>query len=448
MNDLFGPEQLAPEAITLSEFNRRIAKAINGQPDILNQWIQAETGDVHVVRGHCYLELIEKDPESGNTVAKINAVIWASTFAALGARFHIATGSEFTAGIKVMVCVNANFHGQYGLKAVITDINPEYTLGDIARRRREILERLTREGIIDMNRSLEMPMVPQRIAVVSAKGAAGFGDFVDQLHRNPRHIAFTTTLFSASMQGERTAPTIIAALEAICERVDDFDCVVIIRGGGSTSDLNWFDNYDLAAAVAQFPLPVVIGIGHERDTTVLDHVAWLRVKTPTAAAEWLIEQGDNLLNRLNQLSADIAANVREIVKQAQNQLNYLAGIIPANALRIVDAGRHYIQHIQHHLPILAGMRIEAETHRLGRNEDAVRAIVDKALLREHLRIDALADKQRLLSPQNTLNRGYALIERDGHFTTSARQLAPGQDVTITLADGKARATITTSETND
>ena len=288
-----------PNGITLSEFNSRIERTLNGDTQLFNQWVIAETSDLRLNRsGHCYTELIEKDAR-GETVAKMGAAIWAGNYSKLYNKFLKATGQVLATGMKVLVNVSVSYHRLYGMKVVINDIDPSYTMGDMERQRQEILNRLKAEGIIDMNKQLPFPQVPQRIAVISAEGAAGYGDFMNQLLGNPYGLQFYTCLFNAVMQGAQTVPTVLAALDRINAHQELFDCVVIIRGGGATSELNSFDNYDLAANVAQFPLPVIVGIGHERDVTVLDYVAGKRVKTPTAAAEWLILQGTNALAHLN-----------------------------------------------------------------------------------------------------------------------------------------------------
>ncbi|MDE6326694.1 MAG: exodeoxyribonuclease VII large subunit, partial [Duncaniella sp.] len=254
----------ADRAMTLAEFNGRITALFAAAPHLRNVWVTAELSDVrHNPSGHCYLELIQKDPATGSTVARMRATIWSSTFARLSGEFFAVTGQRFADGIKVMVCLTASYHPNYGLSGNITDINPDYTMGDLLRLRREILRRLQAEGVLELNRQLEWPDVPLRIAVISAQGAAGYGDFIHQLYTSPARLRFTTRLFPASMQGDNTAPSIIAALEAIACDSEPWDGVVIIRGGGATSDLVAFDNYDLAANIAQFPLPVIIGIGHE-----------------------------------------------------------------------------------------------------------------------------------------------------------------------------------------
>ena len=426
----------------MSLYNARIKNALNVAPDLQGQWVLAETSDVSVRRGHCYMELVEKDSGTGAMVAKVGAVIWATSFSRLAAQFASVTGSTFTTGMKVMVRVNANFHEQYGLKLIITDINPEFTLGDMARQRREILERLQREGLIERNRNLPWPIVPQRIAVVSAAGAAGYGDFMNQLTNNPYGLKFYTCLFQAMMQGTNTVPSILGALQRIEEVIDLFDCVVIIRGGGSTTDLNWFDNYDLARRIALFGLPVIVGIGHERDVTVLDYVAAMRVKTPTAAAEWLIGRGADELAHLNELQNAVVTTAREMVGHAREQLAYYTSFIPAAARRIIDTSRMRLDHLKDAIPLAVSGRVTGERTRLTHLVDIMKAALGNQLERQQMRLEALTDKVSLLSPQNTLNRGYALVSRSGQIVTDAAQLNDGDPITIHLRDGNINAQCT------
>ena len=427
------------QAIPLSQYNARIKNALNTALDLHGQWVLAETSDVSVRRGHCYMELVEKDSKTGATVARVGAVIWASIFGPLSAKFASVTGSAFATGMKVMVRVNANYHEQYGLKLVITDINPEWTLGDMARQRQEILKRLENEGLIERNRQLPWPEVPQRIAVISAAGAAGYGDFMNQLANNPYGLKFYTCLFQAMMQGASTVPSILVALQHIEECIDLFDCVVIIRGGGATTDLNWFDNYDLASRIATFALPVIVGIGHERDVTVLDYVAAMRVKTPTAAAEWLIGRGTAELARLNDLQNAVVTTARDIVSRAREQLAYYTNFIPASARRIIDTSRLRLDHLRNDIPLAVSGRVAAERTRLNHHVELITTAIANQLQRQQMRLEALADKVSLLSPQNTLNRGYALVSRGDHIVTDTTQLSDGDPITIHLRDGNINA---------
>lgn len=430
-----------PQGMTLSEFNALISQSINSNPRLQRQWVVAETSDLRVSRGHCYMELIEKDSR-GASVAKVGAVIWSSMFPNLNAKFKAATGSDLKTGMKVLVMVTATYHLQYGFKVVINDIDPSYTMGDMERQRQEILEKLAKEGILELNKQLPWADVPQRIAIVSAAGAAGYGDFMNQLHGNPYGLQFYTCLFQAVMQGTQTVPTVIAALDSINRHIDLFDCVVIIRGGGATSELNSFDNYDLASYVANFPIPVIVGIGHERDVTVLDYVAAMRVKTPTAAAEWLIQRGTNALAHLDELQDAVVNAVRDTVGQAREHLAYFTSMIPATARRIIDTNRVKLDNYTRNIPFAANSLIANQRTTLERAIERMNDAVTRVLQREQQRLQALDDKATLLSPMNTLKRGYSLVRKGNACITDAGQLQPGDQVTVQFASGAADATVT------
>ena len=427
-------------AITLREFNNRIKRLLNN-PAVCNCWICADLSDVNVRGGHCYLELLEKDERTGATVAKMRGIIWANRFAYLRQKFVQVTGQDLRSGLKVMLEVSVNYHEQYGISLIITDIDPSYTLGDMERLRREILARLKADGIIDMNKQLEFPVVPQRIAIVSAAGAAGYGDFMNQLHNNAYGLQFYTCLFPAVMQGKETVPSVTAALDRINRHIDLFDCVVIIRGGGSTSDLNSFDDYNLAANVAQFPLPVVVGIGHERDVTILDYVACRRVKTPTAAAELLIGCGVEALARIDELREAIVSTAREYITEARRQVQYLSGTIPLIAGNIVERNRARLQHIMQIVPLTAQSRIAQGNERLLFFLKQMQQASAQTIMREKMRLTAIYEKVQILSPQNTLRRGYSLTTVNGHAVTDASQLAAGDTITTHLANGTVTSTI-------
>lgn len=430
--------QSTPAAISLLEFNNRISALVNNE-SVKNCWVTAETTDV-MVRGHCYMYLLQKN-EAGNIVAKVHAAIWASIYSRLDARFMAATGSHITSGIKVMVKVSASFHPAYGLSLTITDIDPNFTLGDMVRQRLEILNRLKREGILEMNRQLAMPLVPQRIAVISAAGAAGYGDFMKQLAGNPSGITYYTCLFQASMQGVNTAPSIIAALDRINANAHLFDCVAIIRGGGSTTDLNSFDNYDLAANIAQFPLPVITGIGHERDVTVLDYVANSHLKTPTAVAEFLISFGTSSMNHLSEVSNLLASTVRESVSRQRDRLSYLANMVPTLARHIADSASLSLNRYATVIPVCLKGRIAAERSRLDADADRLLTAVRNSIMLEDRRLQSLSDKVEILSPRNTLRRGFSLTMCNGRIITSASQLKPGDVMTTHFNTDKVKSTV-------
>lgn len=427
----------SPNTITLQEFNNRI-KRLLADPSVMNCWVVAETTDVRINQ-HCYLQLLEKNPKTGATVAKIKAIIWGSQFRFLNARFKQVTGHDIGNDMKIMVCLSVNYSPQYGLTVVINDINPEFTLGDMERQRQEILNRLTQEGIIGQNKTVPVPPVLQRIAIVSAAGAAGYGDFMKQLTDNKYGVCFYPCLFQATMQGVKTVPTVLAALDKVEQNQHLFDCVVIIRGGGGTEELNSFDNYDLARRVATFPLPVIVGIGHERDITVLDYVAGIRVKTPTAAAEHIILQAANALAHIGDLSNQVVSIARDYIARAKEQLSYYAGNLPIMAQRIIDTNTLRLQNFIQNIPLHVQRRIEGENAQLARQKDAIKNAVAQVKMKETMRLEALGDKIELLSPRKVMARGYTLTTCEGKIMTDAAQLEAGKLVTIHFRDGKVVA---------
>lgn len=427
----------SPNTITLQEFNNRI-KRLLADPSVMNCWVVAETTDVRINQ-HCYLQLLEKNPKTGATVAKIKAIIWGSQFRFLNARFKQVTGRDIGNDMKIMVCLSVNYSPQYGLTVVINDINPEFTLGDMERQRQEILNRLTQEGIIGQNKTVPVPPVLQRIAIVSAAGAAGYGDFMKQLTDNKYGVCFYPCLFQATMQGVKTVPTVLAALDKVEQNQHMFDCVVIIRGGGGTEELNSFDNYDLARRVATFPLPVIVGIGHERDITVLDYVAGIRVKTPTAAAEHIILQAANALAHIGDLSNQVVSIARDYIARAKEQLSYYAGNLPILAQRIIDTNTLRLQNFIQNIPLHVQRRIEGENAQLARQKDAIKNAVAQVKMKETMRLEALGDKIELLSPRKVMARGYTLTTCEGKIMTDAAQLEAGKLVTIHFRDGKVVA---------
>lgn len=427
----------SPNTITLQEFNNRI-KRLLADPSVMNCWVVAETTDVRINQ-HCYLQLLEKNPKTGATVAKIKAIIWGSQFRFLNARFKQVTGRDIGNDMKIMVCLSVNYSPQYGLTVVINDINPEFTLGDMERQRQEILNRLTQEGIIGQNKTVPVPPVLQRIAIVSAAGAAGYGDFMKQLTDNKYGVCFYPCLFQATMQGVKTVPTVLAALDKVEQNQHLFDCVVIIRGGGGTEELNSFDNYDLARRVATFPLPVIVGIGHERDITVLDYVVGIRVKTPTAAAEHIILQAANALAHIGDLSNQVVSIARDYIARAKEQLSYYAGNLPIMAQRIIDTNTLRLQNFIQNIPLHVQRRIEGENAQLARQKDAIKNAVAQVKMKETMRLEALGDKIELLSPRKVMARGYTLTTCEGKIMTDAAQLEAGKLVTIHFRDGKVVA---------
>ena len=402
------------QAISLYELNGLVKRSIRScLPD--TYWVQAELSDVRTnYSGHCYLEFVQKDAGGNNLIAKARGTVWSNIFKMLKPYFEQETGQSFTSGIKVLVEVSVEFHELYGYSLTVLDIDPTYTVGDMERKRREILRQLEEEGVIDLNKELEMPMLPQRVAVISSATAAGYGDFCNQLANNPRGYGFRTELFPAIMQGERVEESVIVALDAIYERMEEFDVVVIIRGGGATSDLSGFDTYALAANVAQFPLPIITGIGHERDDTILDMVAHTRVKTPTAAAEYLIACMDRVAERLDDLSYRLQQGVRNRLLWEHRRMESLKQRIPSAVYKRIADAKYGLLTAQRDLQMASRQFLSIKKHRL-------------ELLQQGLN-DALPEKQ--------LARGYSITLKDGKAVKDASALKEGDMVTTLLHRGR------------
>ncbi len=413
------------DALSLYDLNALVRRSMEQcLPD--EYWIQAELSDVRTnSTGHCYLEFIQKDPRSNALIAKARGTVWANVFRLLKPYFEEATGQTFASGIKVLVQVTVSFHELYGYSLTVQDIDPTYTLGDMARRRREILNQLEEEGVLNLNKELEIARLPQRIAVISSPTAAGYGDFCHQLQSNLRGFYFYTELFPALMQGDRVEESVLAALDNVNARLPEFDVVVIIRGGGAASDLSGFDTYLLAAACAQFPLPIITGIGHERDDTVLDSVAHTRVKTPTAAAEFLIESMNNAADELDTLTVRLQESVRNRLMEEQRKLVSYKNRIPSAAYRR-----------------LSGAKLSLLTAR----KDIVQ-VVTSSVSRHRHRLELL--QQRLIdaSPEKQLARGYSITLKDGKVVKDTALIQEGDSVTTRLYQGEFTSIVNHKSSN-
>lgn len=431
-------------ALPLSQLCRMIQQTVAGNTALQNVWVVGETSDLRTNSGHCYLELLEKDAR-GSIVARVRANIWANIWGRLNAYFQSQTGQPLASGMKVLMRVSANYHPAYGVSLVVSSIDPSFTLGDAVRRRNEILARLKAEGILELNRTVQWPRPALNVAVISAAGAAGYGDFINQLYNNTRRLRFNTRLFPAVLQGDRTAPSVMAALEEIASQEGCWDCVVIIRGGGATSDLAAFDNYDLAAHVANFPLPVIVGIGHERDITVLDYVANMRVKTPTAAAEWLVATASNELDMLDRTAETIYRCVSERIAGNKQQLAYLSALIPGAVNARITAANARIDRAAIAIASAAPRHLAPAYVRL---DALARNLVDAAQRRiadAHRLLDSRRELIDALSPRHILARGFSITQTaDGKSVKSAASLAPGQEIITILADGSVTSTINPS----
>lgn len=405
--------------LSLAELNALVRRSLQTCfPDAL--WVQAELSDVRAnAFGHCYLEFVQKDASGNSLVAKARGIIWAGTFARLKPYFERETGQAFVSGIKVLVKVTVGFHELYGYSLTVTDIDPTYTLGDMARRRREILERLKQEGVLTLNKELELPELAQRIAVISSPTAAGYGDFCKQLRDNAFGFVFYPCLFPAVMQGDKVEASVISALNRIYEKFDRWDAVVIIRGGGATSDLSGFDTYDLAVNCAQFPLPIITGIGHERDDTVIDMVAHTRVKTPTAAAEFLVNHTRMTAEKLEGLSQCIYQEAPlRLTREKERLENWLMRI-----------------------PSKVQMRLQREAFAQERLAKRMETALKARMQAERHRIELWSQRVNAASPEVLLKRGYSITLKDGKAVTDASALRPGDEVETRLAKGSFKSIV-------
>ena len=421
--------------LSLFELNQLVRRSVRTcLPD--EYWVQVELSDVRAnYSGHCYLECVQKDPKSNSLIAKARGIIWSNVFSQLKPYFEQETGQAFVSGIKVLVKVTVDFHELYGYSLTIVDIDPAYTLGDMARRRREILLRLQEEGVLSLNKGLELPVLAQRIAVISSATAAGYGDFCNQLENNAFGFAFYPRLFPAIMQGERVEASVIAALDRIYAESEKWDVVVIIRGGGATSDLSGFDTYDLAASCAQFPLPIITGIGHERDDTVIDLVAHTRVKTPTAAAEFLVNHLRQTAEQLENYAYYIRQEVPARLNREKERLERCITRIPARVQMRLQREDFRRERLAKRMEMAWQSRLAREQYRLELSS-RLSVALQARLLKEKHRLDLLEKSVEAASPDLLLKRGYSITLKDGKAVTDASLLKPGDRVVTRVAKGQ------------
>ena len=402
--------------ITLFELNRLVREAIEDALP-MEYWVEAELSECRESRGHCYMELIQKDEQTATPIAKASAKCWANKWLTIRPYFERTTGQQLHAGMKVLLQVYPQFHEAYGFSWIVTDIDPTYTLGDMARKRQEIIQKLKAEGVFDLQKELQLPVFCQRIAVISSQTAAGYGDFCNQLADNPYGFKFETQLFPAIMQGEGVEQSIISALEQIYDM--PFDCVVIIRGGGATSDMSGFDTLALAENVANFPIPIITGIGHERDESILDMISHTRVKTPTAAAALLIDHLKGVLETIEGAQSMITHYVQQKLSIANSQLSIISEAIPRLFSIVKTRQEAKIDALYTRLPMLIERRLTSERHRL----------------------QLMDEKLKALDPTLLLARGYSITMHNGRTVKDASQLPPDAEIETRLAKGTIHSVI-------
>ena len=428
------------KTVTLFELNNLVREVISSTLSE-EYWVEAELSEVHEVRGHCYMELIQKELFSNTPVAKASAKCWKNKWTLLREKFEKVTREGLKPGMKVLLKVYADFHEAYGFSWIVTDINPEFTMGDMARKRQEIIDTLKREGVFELQKELVLPQFAQRIAVISSENAAGYGDFCHQLADNPQQLKFYTRLFPAVMQGEGVEESVIGALNSINENIEKFDAVVIIRGGGATSDLSGFDTLRLAENVANFPIPIITGIGHDRDESIVDMVAHTKVKTPTAAAALLIDHLNHVLERLLDAQAELIAAVRHRNELEQARIVRMSEKIPV-LFSLVKTRQE--QRIERHLAnITAALndKLSREHHRLSLIESQLGPTLLQQLTRENYRLQLLQQRLEALNPQRLLQRGYSITLCKGKVVKDARQLKAGDEIETKLVNGKITSII-------
>jgi len=421
-------------------------------------WVTAEISEIKDnSAGHCYLELIEKHPDDKNAKARIRAIIWNNRYRFLKSFFENITGETLREGQKILVKTKVEYHELYGLSLIISDIDPAFTIGEMAIKRQIIIKKLEQEGVFTMNKELEIPMVPQRIAVISSKNAAGYADFINHLAGNSYNFAFRTTLIDSIMQGAETEKSIINALDIVAEKSDLFDLVVIIRGGGSQSDLSWFDNYDIAYHITQFPLPVITGIGHEKDMSVTDMVANVSLKTPTAVADFIIDCMVSAENHLLSMCSDIQTASQLIVIKNTNRLE-TAGIrlgplvrimlsevkdmLSEKIISIINTGKEYNYKAgrisaEQESRLISAIRLYTSGRKseMKRASDILISLTNGLLKHRSLRLERLVSNLAILDPAKVLARGYTITSLNGKIIKMANQLKTNDTIDNQFVDG-------------
>ena len=403
---------------SLLELNRLVRATI--EDTLCEQyWLEAEIGQIGENNGHCYLEFIQKVEGHNTPVARAKAKCWRNVWGSVRPYFEHTTGQTLTLGMKVLVLVHPDFHEAFGFSWIVDDIDPRFTLGDMARRRQEIIRQLKAEGVFDLNRELPLPLFTQRIAVISSSTAAGYGDFCRQLEENKRGFRFSVTLYESLMQGEGVERSIISALDKINAHIDDYDCVVIIRGGGATSDMSGFDSLLLAENVANFPLPVITGIGHDRDECILDMVSHTRVKTPTAAAAFLIERLEQVARRIDDAADRITSYVQHRMEIEKMRLSRAA----------------------ERIPILFSLVKSKQENKMETLNQRIASAVQRLIDRRRHTLDILEQRTKSLDPTLLLQRGYSITLVNGHALRSPSAVKPGDVIVTRLADGTVKSTV-------
>lgn len=427
--------------ISLYELNSIVRDVISmSMPD--SYWVEAELSEAREgYGGHCYMELIEKDERSNTPIAKAHASCWRNRWMLIKPHFERITGQRIHAGMKVLLKVHAQFHENYGFSWIVDDIDPNYTMGDMARKRQKIINTLKEEGVFELQKELTLPMFCQRIAVISSATAAGYGDFCNQLADNDYGLQFKTRLFPATMQGEGVEQSVIAALDAINAEWEEWDCVVIIRGGGATSDLSGFDTLSLAENVANFPLPIITGIGHERDESVLDMISYQRVKTPTAAAAYLVQHLTDVYARVMDAQETIVNNVQHRLQVERMRLERLSSAIPVQFSLVKTKQGAYLDRLMSRISSSMQSRLSDAQRRLEILSQNIQPILERKMLNEKHHLQMLEQRIKSQDPELLLKRGYSITLMDGKSVRDAASLKTGDIIETRFAKGTTKSVV-------
>ena len=458
---------MAKTQFSLLELNQLIKEQIKDNLSY-TYWVSAEISELHENHsGHCYLELIEKDKDTDHIKARARATIWAYSYRMIKPFFETTTNTIFSEGIKVLINVSVEFHEIYGFSLNIRDIDPTYTVGDLALKRAKIITKLEQEGVIDMNKDINLPIVIKRVAIISSETAAGYGDFKDQLLNNSFEYVFTTKLFNAVMQGKEAANSIISALEQIYESEKDFDVIIIIRGGGAKADLVCFDDYWLAYHIAQFPIPILSGIGHERDDTVVDLVAHMSLKTPTAVAEFIIENNYAFDNYLKALEGRLYDATKECLAVQKDRLKNVYSVFPLlirskiqNSTSLLTKNVFLLQKVVNEFFSVSNenlkhlnQKVKTETREyciqkdflLSQQKLTLNNSVSNILLRLKNDLETKVTVLNYIDPTNVLNRGYSVTKKDNVLIKNVSKLQPNDIISVQLYKGTVKALVKSTE---
>ena len=429
-------------SITLSDLHKNIQQTIQNQFDEA-YWISCEISELKTNQsGHCYLELIEKEKDTNSIIAKSKATIWSMTYRMLKTYFETTSGYEFTSGIKVLIRAKVEFHSVYGFSLNVVDIDPTYTLGDFEKKRLEIINRLTQEGILNMNKEIQFPTIAKNIAIISSENAAGYGDFINQLENNSYGFKFHHKLFQASMQGENVESSILAAFDKIYNHENVFDVVVIIRGGGSKSDLSWFDNYWIAYTVTQFPLPVLTGIGHEQDDTITDLVAHKRLKTPTAVAEFLISSFANFNDTITEFESFILNSFLQQIQEEKTEINQISSQIAISIKDVLADEKQSLSNFPIVLKNSISNFIKDKKVEINKKfEQKLKFTIEKQILNQKHKLAEFQQIAEHSNPLKMLKKGYSITLKNGKIVKSVSQLKANDEIETLLSDGKTKSKV-------